>query len=143
MPSDYPRSHRVADYIQRELSGLIRNELKDPRLSPMLTIATVEVSRDLSVAKIYYSVFDPSEREPTQEALDSSAGFLRRHLARQMKTRSVPQLRFYYDDSAEKGAHMSTLIANAVASNTTQDDAEESAGNADTSAPPNSDIRDN
>lgn len=123
MPSDYPRSHRVADYIQRELSGLIRNELKDPRLSPMLTIATVEVSRDLSVAKIYFSVFDPNEREPTQLALDSASGFLRKQLARRMKIRSVPQLRFYYDDSAERGAHMSALIANAVASNTTEDDA--------------------
>lgn len=123
MPSDYPRSHRVADYIQRELSGLIRNELKDPRLSPMLTIASVEVSRDLSIAKIYYSVFDADEREPSQLALDSASGFLRKQLARRMKTRSVPQLRFYYDDSAERGAQMSALIANAVASNTTDDDA--------------------
>jgi len=122
VPSDYPRSHRVADYIQRELSGLIRSELKDPRLSPMMTLSSVEVSSDLSVAKIYYSVFDADEREPTQQALDSSAGFLRKKLARLMKTRTVPQLRFYYDDSAERGAHMSALIADAVASNTTPDD---------------------
>lgn len=122
MPSDYPRSHRVADFIQRELSLLIRNELKDPRLSPMLTIASVDVSKDLSVAKIYFSVFDVEEREPSQQALSSASGFLRRQLARQMKTRSVPQLRFYYDDSAEHGAHMSALIADAVASNTTDDE---------------------
>ncbi len=121
MPSDYPRSHRVADFIQRELSGLIRNEIKDPRLSPMMTIASVEVSRDLAIAKIYYSVFDAEERDDTQQALDSAAGFLRQKLARQMKTRSVPQLRFFYDDSAERGAHMSALIADAVASNTTDD----------------------
>jgi len=121
VPSDYPRSHRVADFIQRELSGLIRNELKDPRLSPMLTIASVEVSRDLAIAKIYFSVFDATEREPSQQALDSASGFLRKLLARQMKTRSVPQLRFYYDDSAEHGAHMSSVIAHAVASNTTSD----------------------
>ena len=124
MPNDYPRSHRVADFIQRELSGLIRSELKDPRISPMLTIASVEVSRDLSVAKIYYSLFDPEERAETQEALGRAAGFLRRQLARQMSTRSVPQLRFFYDDSAERGAHMSSVIAKAVASNTTEDDAE-------------------
>lgn len=121
MPSDYPRSHRVADFIQRELSGLIRTELKDPRLSPMMTIASVEVSRDLSVAKIYFSVFDADEREPTEQALGSAAGFLRKQLARRMNTRSVPQLRFYYDDSAERGAQMSALIADAVASNTTDD----------------------
>ena len=135
MPSDYPRSHRVADYIQRELSGLIRNEIKDPRLSPMMTLSSVEVSSDLAVAKIYFSVFDGEEREPTQQALNSSAGFLRKKLSRIMKTRTVPQLRFYYDDSAEHGAHMSALIADAVATNTTQDD-ENGDGDVDSSGEP-------
>lgn len=123
MTSDYPRSHRVADFIQREIAGLIRTEIKDPRISPMLTIASVEVSRDLSVAKVYFSLFDPEERKETQAALERASGFLRRQLARQMNTRSVPILRFYYDDSAERGAHMSAVIADAVASNTTEDDA--------------------
>lgn len=122
MTSDYPRSHRVADFIQRELAELIRTEVKDPRVSPMLTIASVEVSRDLSVARVYYSLMDPGEREETQDGLGRVSGFLRRRLARQMNTRSVPQLRFFYDDSAEKGARMSALIADAVASNTTEDD---------------------
>ena len=135
MPSDYPRSHRVADYIQRELSGLIRNEIKDPRLSPMMTLSSVEVSSDLAVAKIYFSVFDAEERDPTQQALNSSAGFLRKKLSRIMKTRTVPQLRFYYDDSAEHGAHMSALIADAVATNTTQDD-ENGDGDVDSSGEP-------
>ena len=137
MPSDYPRSHRVADFIQRELSGLIRTELKDPRLSPMMTIASVEVSRDLSVAKIYFSVFDADEREPTEQALSSASGFLRKQLARRMNTRTVPLLRFYYDDSAERGAQMSALIADAVASNTTND-AEQSTAANDASAGPSS-----
>lgn len=119
MTSDYPRSHRVADFIQREIAGLIRTEIKDPRISPMLTIASVEVSRDLSVAKVYFSLFDPEEHKETQAALERASGFLRRQLARQMNTRSVPMLRFYYDDSAERGAHMSAVIADAVASNTT------------------------
>lgn len=138
MPSDYPRSHRVADFIQRELSVLIRNELKDPRLSPMLTIASVEVSRDLAVAKIFFQVFDKEEREPSQEALNSASGFLRRQLARQMKTRTVPQLRFYYDDSAEKGAEMSALIASAVASNTTVDEQDDGTAEQADDTPPNS-----
>jgi len=85
----------------------------------MLTIASVEVSRDLSVAKVYFSLFDASEQVETREALTRASGFLRRQLAHQMNTRSVPQLRFYYDDSAEKGAHMSALIADAVSTNTT------------------------
>ncbi|NND91364.1 MAG: 30S ribosome-binding factor RbfA [Granulosicoccus sp.] len=133
--SDYPRSHRVADFIQRELAGLIRSEVKDPRVSPMLTISSVEVSRDLSVAKVYYSLMDSDEQPETQEALARASGFLRRQLARQMSTRSVPQLRFYYDDSAARGARMSALIATAIASNTTDsdepaDDEESIGGNA-------------
>lgn len=112
----------MADYIQRELAGLIRTEVKDPRVSPMLTIASVEVSRDLSVAKVYYTLLDADERAETQAALERASGFLRRQLARQMNTRTVPQLRFYFDDSAERGAHMSALIAEAVASNTTESD---------------------
>lgn len=133
MPNDYPRSHRVADFIQRELSGLIRTELKDPRISPMLTIASVEVSRDLSIAKVYFSLFDPEERKETLEALGSASGFLRRQLARQMNTRSVPQLRFHYDDSAEKGAYMSALIADAVATNSTVEDKEDRDTSSDSS----------
>lgn len=122
MTSDYPRSHRVADFIQRELAGLIRTEVRDPRISPMLTLASVEVSRDLSIAKVYYSLLDSGEHRDTQDALERASGFLRRQLAKQMSTRSVPQLRFYYDDSAERGAHMTALIANAVATNTTIND---------------------
>ena len=133
MPSDYPRSHRVGDFIQRELAGIITREVKDPRLSPMLTISGVEVSRDLSVAKVYYSLFDAEEQKDTQTALVSASGFLRNQLARQMNTRSVPQLRFFFDDSAERGAHMSALIADAVASNTTAD----SASKADDADEPN------
>ena len=120
--SDYPRSHRVADFIQRELSGMIRTEIRDPRVSPMLTVASVEVSRDLSVAKVYYSLLDPEEREDTQAALRRAAGFLRRRLAQEMQIRSVPELRFHYDDSAERGAAMSALIDRAVATNTTDDE---------------------
>lgn len=132
MTSDYPRSHRVADYIQRELAGLIRSQVRDPRVSPMLTVSSVEVSRDLSVARVYYSLLDSGEQHDTQQALERASGFLRRQLARQMNTRSVPQLRFHYDDSAERGAHMSALIADAMASNTTPD--EESSADEDPSS---------
>lgn len=140
---DYPRSHRVADFIQRELSQLIRDEVKDPRLSPMMTITAVEVSRDLSNAKVHYSLIGApagsDEQQDTHDALGSAAGFLRRQLAQMMRTRSVPNLRFYFDDSSERGARMSALIDAAVASNTT--DSDEAAGD-DTSDSPSSDPRD-
>jgi len=124
MAKDFPRSHRVADFIQRELSELIRTEIKDPRVSSMVTVSSVEVSADLGTAKVHYTIMnaEPGEREATDKALKNAAGFLRRKLAPRINTRSVPQLRFYYDDSIERGAHMSALIADAVATNTTTDD---------------------
>jgi len=119
MAKDFPRSYRVADQIQQELSVVLRNELKDPRLSKMLTISSVDVSRDLSVAKVYYTLMDNSDRADTQAALTSGVGFLRRRLGQLMKLRAIPQLHFHYDDSIEEGARMSALINAAVASNTT------------------------
>ncbi|PID62696.1 MAG: ribosome-binding factor A [Gammaproteobacteria bacterium] len=119
MAKDYPRSHRVADFIQRELAVIIRDEVDDPDVSPLLTIVSVEVSRDLSVARVYYSFFGDGDRAANQKALTRAAGFLRHELAGRMSTRTVPELRFFYDDSAEKGAAMSALIDAAVASNST------------------------
>jgi len=127
MPNDFPRSHRVADFIQREISELIRTEVKDPRVSEMVTVSSVEVTRDLGTAKVHYTIMnpEPGEREATEKALKNAAGFLRKKLSSRLNTRSVPQLRFYYDDSIERGAHMSALIDSAVASNTTAENAED------------------
>lgn len=129
MPNDFPRSHRVADFIQRELTDIIRSEVKDPRVSEMMTVSSVEVSRDLGTAKVHYTIMnaEPGEREETEKALKTAAGFLRKKLASRLNTRSVPHLRFYYDDSIERGAHMSALIDSAVASNTTDDETDASA----------------
>ncbi len=101
MAKEYPRSYRVADQIQQELAVLIRDELKDPRVSSLLTISSVDVSRDLSIAKVYFTLMDSSGREDTLEALTSGSGFLRRCLGRRMSLRVVPQLRFHYDSSIE------------------------------------------
>ena len=121
-PDDNPRSHRVADFIQRELASLIATELRDPRLSPMLTISEVQVSRDLSVATVRYSLLDSGEHRDTQAALERASGFLRRRLARALSIRAVPELRFRHDDSLERGARLSALIDEAVATNTTEAD---------------------
>ena len=121
----YPRSHRVGDFIQRELAELIRTEVKDPRVSPMLTVSAVDVSRDLSVATVHWTTLDRDDaaKRDTQDALESAAAFLRRRLAPLINIRAVPQLRFRHDDSTERGARMSALIEEAVASNTTAADA--------------------
>lgn len=122
MSKDFPRSYRVADQIQHELSSLVRNQVKDPGMSPLLTISAVDVSRDLSVAKIYITVLGDEQRESSMAALARASGYLRSQLASRMSLRSVPQLRFYYDESIEQGEHLSGLIDAAVQSDQSNDD---------------------
>jgi ribosome-binding factor A len=113
---EFSRSRRVGEQIQRELAELVQRELKDPRLG-MVTISGVEVSRDLTVAKVFFTVLNPAQDiASTGKGLNSAVGFLRRELARRMKLRVVPELRFQYDSSVEQGAHLSALIDRAVSS---------------------------
>lgn len=123
MARDYPRSYRVADQIQRELADLIRSEVKDPRVPSTMTIAAVDVNKDLSLAKIYVSTFDlQSDDEARQAAVDGlnqASGYLRRLLGNTMRMRAVPQLRFYYDNVQEDANRLSSIIDDAVRSNTT------------------------
>ena len=125
MAKDYPRSHRVADQIQQELSVLIRDELKDPRVPAMLTITSVDVTRDLSMARVFYTLLGETNRDECQDALENGSGYLRRLLGTRLSVRSVPQLTFRYDRSIEEGARMSALIREAIDSNTTSADDDE------------------
>jgi ribosome-binding factor A len=116
MPKDYPRSRRIADQIQRELSAIIRSELRDPRAG-MITLTDVQVSPDHACATVFFTVLGESGKaEDTAEALEHATGFLRTRLARRVKLRSVPQLQFRYDTSVERGVRLSHLIDDAVAS---------------------------
>jgi len=116
MPKDFPRSRRIAEQIQRELSDIIRMELKDPRVG-MITITDVEVSQDNAHAKVFFtSLGDEPQIAATVEALAHAAGFLRSRLARRIRLRTIPQLQFKYDASVERGARLSRLIDAAVSS---------------------------
>ncbi|MBE0510420.1 MAG: 30S ribosome-binding factor RbfA [Chromatiales bacterium] len=116
MAKEFSRSRRVGEQIQRELADLVQRELKDPRLG-MVTISGVEVSRDLTVAKVFFTVLNPTQDiASTGKGLNNAVGFLRRELAHRMKLRVVPELRFQYDSSVEQGAHLSALIDRAVSS---------------------------
>lgn len=110
----FQRSDRVADQLQRELAELIRDELKDPRIG-MVTLREVNVTRDLSHAKVYFSVLG-GEATPTEVAkgLNHATGFLRAQLGRRMRLRVLPTLKFLFDDSAERGAALSAAISAAV-----------------------------
>lgn len=120
MPKDYPRSRRIAEQIQRELSDIIRLELNDPRVG-MITITDVDVSPDHSHAKVFFTLLGSGAKiEETCGALQHAAGFLRSRLAHSMKLRTTPQLRFEYDASVERGARLSRLIDAAVAADSGQ-----------------------
>ncbi|MBP6562512.1 MAG: 30S ribosome-binding factor RbfA [Neisseriaceae bacterium] len=106
----YARVDRVKEQILRELAELIRTGLKDPRAASFITLNEVEVTRDYSHAKVYYTIFDADKREVTQEALEHAAGYLRSELAKRLTVFNTPQLHFLYDESIERGLHISNLI---------------------------------
>ena len=110
MPRDFSRSSRIADQIQRDLSEAIRTELKDPRVG-MVTITAVEVSRDLSHARVFVtSLAGVEAMEESLGALRHAAGFLRSRLAHTLSVRTVRELQFVYDESVERGIRLSRLI---------------------------------
>jgi ribosome-binding factor A len=116
MPKEFSRAARIGDQIQRELAEIIRLELKDPRVT-LVTITGVQVGSDLGLAQVYVSCLGSAEqREACMGGLNRGSGFLRRELGRRMKTRTVPQLRFVYDSSVERGSRLSRLIREAVES---------------------------
>jgi ribosome-binding factor A len=116
MPRDFSRTLRIAEQIQRDLSELIRIEVKDPRVS-MVTLTGVEVTSDYAHAKVFFTVIgDADEIAATGEGLNRAAGFLRHALGGRIKLRSIPQLHFIYDESVERGVRLSRLIDEAVGS---------------------------
>ena len=107
------RPQKVADLIQRELSDLLRREVRDPRVG-MVTITSVDVSPDLSHAKIFFTILSKENLQQTTDGLQRAAGFLRSQLAHRTKLYSTPELRFAYDDSIERGDRLSQLIDSVV-----------------------------
>jgi len=109
------RPRRVAELLKRELAVLIQRELHDPRIGKV-TVISVDVSRDLSHAKVYFSCLnDGSQSQQSLSSLTKAAGFLRRQLKHRLVLRVVPELRFIYDDTIEKGVAMSSLIDSVLA----------------------------
>jgi ribosome-binding factor A len=109
------RLRRVADQIQREVSALLRTELKDPRVG-MITLTGVEVSPDLAHAKVFFTTLsDANALSRIEAGLRRAAGFLRSELGHRLKLRVTPELRFVHDASVERGVRLSKLIDDAVA----------------------------
>ena len=115
MAKEFARSDRVAEQMLRELADLLQFEVKDPRVA-MVTVTEVEVTGDMSHAKIYYSAPLQASKalDALQKGLERTAGFLRSQLSKRMLLRTVPQLHFVYDASIDRGMKMSKLIDEAI-----------------------------
>ena len=107
------RPQKVADLIQRELSDLLRREVRDPHVG-MVTLTSVDVAPDLSHAKVFFTLLDKEKLKDTTAALQRAAGFLRSQLSHRMNMYTTPALRFVYDESVERGDRLSRLIDSVV-----------------------------
>ena len=107
---DNKRINRISEEVKRVVSGVISNDLKDPRISPLTSITYVEVTRDLRYAKIYVSVLgNEKDKKETLEGLENAKGFIRREIGNRINLRYVPEPIFNLDDSIEQGIYISKL----------------------------------
>jgi ribosome-binding factor A len=105
------RTNRISEEMKKEISGIIQNELKDPRLPQMISVISADVTKDLRYAKVYISVLGSEEdKKNALHGLKSAAGFIRREIGHRMQLRYTPEMLFELDNSIERGAYMSKLI---------------------------------
>ena len=105
------KNTRINGEVLKELSNIIRSEIKDPRINPMTSVVSVEVAPDLKTCKAYISVLgdEQSQKDPIT-GLKSAEGYIRRELARTVNLRNTPEIKFILDQSIEYGINMSKLI---------------------------------
>lgn len=102
------RSSRLSGEMRKVISEIIRNDVKDPRISELMSVTDVHVTEDLKFAKVFVS--DYNDVDTTLIALESAKGFIRKEIGKKVKMRIIPELIFIKDDSIEKGFYMSSLI---------------------------------
>lgn len=107
-----PRISRINDEILKELSQIIRGELKDPRIGSMTSVVRVETTPDLKYCKVYVSVLgNDEEKENVMKGLKNASGFIRRQIAQRINLRYTPEFTFKLDESAEYAIHMEQLLS--------------------------------
>ena len=106
------RGGRINEEVKREISVIIRDEIKDPRMTAMVSITSVKVSKDLRYAKVFVSIFGKTEEEKNETfaALKSASGYIRREVGQRINLRNTPQIIFELDDSIDYGMHIDSLI---------------------------------
>ena len=111
MRKNSTKNMRVNGEVLRELAGIIRSDIKDPRINPMTSVVAVEVAPDLKTCKAYISVLgDEQSQKDTLAGLRSAEGYIRRELARSINLRNTPEIHFILDQSIEYGVNMSKMI---------------------------------
>src|SRR6476620_4357598 len=106
------RPDRLAEAIREEVARFLNEKVKDPRITGMVTVTAVEVTRDLRTAKVFVSVLgDEANRPKTFEGLDSLAGHLRARLGKSLGLRSAPEILFRHDESVARAARIDALLA--------------------------------
>lgn len=117
----------MADQIHKDIMSILRNKVKDPRVN-WVTVNDVEVTNDYSLATIYYTVLNQSEAGESGKALEKAKGFIRSELSKGLTTYTVPQLKFVFDESLERGSKILGLISQ-VSGEFSDDDTEDSESN--------------
>lgn len=111
------KNTRINGEVLKELSNIIRGEIKDPRIAPMTSVVAVEVAPDLKTCKAYISVLgDEDAQKNTIKGLRSAEGYIRKQLAKTVNLRNTPEITFILDQSIEYGVNMSRLIDEVVGS---------------------------
>jgi ribosome-binding factor A len=105
----FNRADRVGGQVQRILAELIQKGVNDPRLA-QATISGVTLSRDLRIARVYFSMHGNAEKQAVLEGFESAKGFIKRELARELGLRYMPDLKFFYDGSFDYGAHINRVL---------------------------------
>lgn len=120
------KNTRINGEVQKELAEIIRGEIKDPRISPLTSVISVEVAPDLKTCKAWISVYgDDHVAEDTLAGLRSAEGYIRRELARRINLRNTPEIRFIVDQSIAYGVKMSKLIYEVAKSDAQKEDRNE------------------
>ncbi len=120
------RISRINDEIRKELSGIFRAELKDPRIGAMTSVVRVDTTQDLKYCKVYVSVLGgDEEKKSVMQGLKNANGFIRHLIAERMNLRFTPELIFKLDESAEYAIRMDQLM-NQISGGRKENDADES-----------------
>ncbi|MCC6349729.1 MAG: 30S ribosome-binding factor RbfA [Candidatus Eisenbacteria bacterium] len=120
------RPERVAHLMRREVADILERRLRDPRLGATVTVTDVQVTHDLSFARVFVTVLgDEAARGPAMEALRHASGFVRHELGSRLDLREVPEIRFEYDASLDQGRRVEGLLRRIEQGDPVQDEESE------------------